>query len=180
MKKCSGALMLIVDPLVGAASVRNQLFRLEPQVDLPFGTFQIVTSMACIPASLNAEVRADGPRVGCSRVGLSQHQSSHFHNIVSLPDHGHNRAVAHIFRQPSIEWFILQFNVVLLEKIFGGLRKLHGHQEVALLFKARDYLSYQAPLDTIWLDEKQGAFSATTISHVSAAGSAVRLCPRMQ
>ena len=76
-----------------------------------------------LPPNLDAEVPADGARLGVPGVSLAQHDASRLDHVESLPHHGHHGAGGHVLDQAGEEGLGLEVLVVLLQVGLAGLRR---------------------------------------------------------
>jgi len=70
---------------------------------------------------LDAEISTDSSGCGISRIGLAKHHTSSFDNIQSLPNHGNDRAAAHVLDQTREEGPGSQICIMLLKVILRSL-----------------------------------------------------------
>ena len=74
-------------------------------------------------AHMDGEVSPDGAGKGSSRVGLTKHNSTSLDYVETFPDHGNDRAGAHVFDEAREKSLAGNVGVVLFEELFGSLKK---------------------------------------------------------
>ena len=140
------------------------------------------TSMEKSPRIEPADEKSDkNARITWKRglwVGLAEHHTAHFDDVLALPDHGADWARVHVLDESGEETLErvrthktrLQAHlagevlVVLLEVLLARSAQFHCNQFVAALLESLDDLANESALDTVGFDSDKSTFSGHSLN----------------
>jgi hypothetical protein len=114
--------------------------------------------MANVPSQINRKVSSDRSRLGRQGLSLSQHLSTLFNDILSLPAHAYDRSRRKELSQSLEEWFFGQIGIMGFGHFLRRPYHFQSYQLVAAFFESGNDISYNPPLDTVGFDGQKGPF----------------------
>ena len=75
---------------------------------------------------MDAEITTNSSRQTVCRICLSQHNTTSFHCIEALPDHGDHRATSHVLDKSRKERLLGKISVVLLQVLYASLKVIEN------------------------------------------------------
>ena len=110
-----------------------------------------------VAADVDAEITADGARVGLQRLGLAQHLARGLDDVGALPHHGDHRTGHHVVDEAGEEGLAGEVAVVLLKVLSVGTHQLEGEKLVASVLEAADNARGQVALHAVRLDHQESS-----------------------
>jgi len=147
---------LLVDPGAGVVVIGVDTIG-EPELDLVLGGLDGIGAVADVAADVEAQVTTDGTGSGIGGVGGADDLAAGLDDLLTLPDHAHDGAGAHVVDEVAEEGLGGEIGVVLLGVGLLGLHHLHAAEEETLLLEALDDGADEAALDAVGLDHDVGA-----------------------
>jgi len=134
------------------------------------GSIRRIRSMTNIASKINAEISTDGTRLGSKRLGLSQHLTSLFDNILSLPAHAYDRSRRKEVDKTGEERLLGKISIVGSSHFLGGPDHFESYKFVSTLFETGNDISYDCTLDSIGLYGEEGTFLVGSWDSVDGEG----------
>lgn len=143
---------LFVDVPQDSGLVVDDLVVREPKGDLLLRRLDAVRAVDDVATDVNAVVTTNASGFGRQRVGGADDLAAGLHDVLALPDHGHDGSRGQEVRQTTVERLRRQILVVTLGVGLRRLHELHGHEEIATTLKALDDRGDETALNAIGLD----------------------------
>merc|ERR1719244_1993050 len=155
-------LIVSVHPVsIGRLPVTKILGVREPESDLVVGGVYSVTAMDDVTTDLDTKISSDGARLAVSGISFPQHNSAGLDSVLTLPDHGDNRATSHVLHQTREETSSRQISIMLPKVSLARLHHPDGHQLEPLGLEPLDNLPHQTSLYPVRFDHDKGSLLAS-------------------